>query len=78
MPLRITTDKPLYNPGEIATATTNAEPPYTITATVRGEIVGTSMNDPLSLAVLMAWSPGIIVFVVTQGVDSAQTHAHVS
>lgn len=77
-PLTVQSDKGLYDPGEVAHVTTNAAPPYTITASVRGVVVGTSTDEPLNLSVLLAWSGEIIVFGVTHGEDYAGNHAHVT
>ena len=77
MVLRVRTNEVFYKPGEIATATTNAVPPYLIRCIVDGIVIETSTDLDLHVSILPEWVGGVVNFEVVKDGVSATTHAHV-
>jgi len=77
MTLRVRTNEVFYKPGEIATATTNAEPPYLIRCIVDGIVIETSNDAPLLVSILPEWVGAVVQFEVVKDGASAKTHIHV-
>lgn len=79
MPARLWTDEAWYSPGEVATATTNVEPPYTIRCIVVGVVEKTSEDAPCHVSVKTEWEQGVMLFEVVKGGQVvARAHAHVN
>ncbi len=77
MALWVRTNEVFYKPGQIATATTNAEPPYLIRCIVDDIVIETSNDVPLLVSILQEWVGAVVEFEVVKGGASARTHAHV-